>query len=133
MAVAAVVALLVVLLIEGCMSEHAKTASTTSNAIVVQPEPAPTDAAPAPEAKPVTAPLTQPVATPAVAPAAPAPAPTKAAPGSPRPQTLYVVKPGDTLSRIARLNHTTVKALKAINSLDTDVIAIGAKLKVPQA
>ena len=132
---AAVVALLVVLLIEGCMSEHAKTASTTSNAIVVQPEPTPTDAASAPEAKPVTAPLTQPVATPAVAPAAPAPAPapTKAAPGSPRPQMLYVVKPGDSLSRIARLHHTTVKDLKAINSLDTDMIAVGAKLKVPQA
>lgn len=136
MAVAAVVALLVVLLIEGCMSEHAKTASTTTDAVVVQPEPAPTDtAAPAPETKPITAPSTQPVATPVVTPAAPAPAPTptKALPGSPRPQMLYVVKPGDTLSRIAHLNHTTVKALKAINSLNTDVIAIGARLKVPQA
>lgn len=134
MAVAAVVTLLVVLLIEGCMSEHSKTATTANDAVTVQPETAPTGAiAPAPVAKPVVAP-TQPVATPAAAPASPVvPASQKAMPGGYRPQMLYVVKPGDTLSRIAKLNHTTVKALKAINSLDTDMIAVGARLKVPAA
>lgn len=135
-AVAAVVTLLVVLLIEGCMSEHAKTSTTANDAVTVQPEAAPTGAAaaaPAPESKPIATPA-QPVASPAAAPARPvAPAPQRAMPGGYRPQMLYVVKPGDTLSRIAKLNHTTVKALKAVNSLDTDMIAVGAKLKLPTA
>lgn len=134
-AVAAVVTLLVVLLIEGCMSEHAKTSTTANDAVTVQPEAAPTGAAAAApaESKPIATPA-QPVASPAAAPASPVvPAPQRAMPGGYRPQMLYVVKPGDTLSHIAKLNHTTVKALKTVNSLDTDMIAVGAKLKLPAA
>lgn len=47
------------------------------------------------------------------------------------PETLYVVKSGDTLSHIARAHGTTVKALKAANGLETDLILVGAKLKIP--
>jgi LysM repeat protein len=56
---------------------------------------------------------------------APAPAPTTSA-GS-----TYVVKSGDTLSRIASSNNTTVKELKALNGLTTDRINVGQKLKLP--
>jgi len=132
--VAAVVALLVVLLIEGCMSEHAKTTSTTAPAVTQLP------AAPAPAPAPVVAP--KPAAAPA--PAAPAHfavssalAPTVAAkpvtlPAA-KPGQIYVVKSGDSLSRIAKQHHTSVKALKAVNGLDTDIIAVGATLKLPAA
>jgi len=44
---------------------------------------------------------------------------------------VYVVKSGDTLSRIATLNKTTVKELKSINGLTTDRINVGQKLKLP--
>lgn len=40
------------------------------------------------------------------------------------------VKKGDTLSEIARRNHTTVSALKKANRLKSDKISIGQKLKL---
>jgi LysM repeat protein len=46
---------------------------------------------------------------------------------------VYVVKRGDTLSRIARAHGTTVKALKAANGLEGDRIDAGQKLKLPSA
>lgn len=130
-AVAAVVALLVVLLIEGCMSEHAKTTSSASPAVIGQQA----DAAPA--AVPALAP--KPAAIPAPAPAHPVAAPsiapslaTKAAtPVVALSGQVYVVKSGDTLSRIAKQHHTSVKALKAANGLATDIIGVGATLKLP--
>jgi len=50
-----------------------------------------------------------------------------------KPALVYVVKPGDTLSHIAKLHGTTVKTLKAVNGLDGDMIAVGTKLKLPTA
>jgi len=50
-----------------------------------------------------------------------------------QPETFYVIKSGDTLSRIAKVHGTTVKALKAANGLESDRIVIGAKLKIPTA
>lgn len=47
--------------------------------------------------------------------------------------TIYVVKPADTLSRIAKAHGTTVKAVKMANGLDTDRIGIGMKLNLPEA
>jgi len=44
----------------------------------------------------------------------------------------YVVKSGDTLSRIAKAHGTTVKALKAANHLTSDRIFVGEKLKLAQ-
>lgn len=42
----------------------------------------------------------------------------------------YKVKSGDTLSKIARKYHTTVKQLKSWNNLKGDMISIGQRLKV---
>ncbi|MCU0783903.1 MAG: LysM peptidoglycan-binding domain-containing protein [Verrucomicrobia bacterium] len=43
----------------------------------------------------------------------------------------YVVKSGDTLTRIASQHGTTVKALRAANNLKTDKIKVGDKLAIP--
>ncbi len=43
---------------------------------------------------------------------------------------IYVVKSGDTLFRIARTQHTTVKELRLINNLSSDKIMLGQKLKI---
>jgi hypothetical protein len=56
------------------------------------------------------------------------------APIQPRPEPVvdggYTVQAGDTLSRIAKSFKTTVKALKELNGLKSDLILIGQKLKV---
>lgn len=46
-------------------------------------------------------------------------------------ETIYTVKSGDTLSRIARHNGTTVKAIQSANNLITTKILVGQKLKIP--
>ena len=46
---------------------------------------------------------------------------------------IYVVKSGDTLSRIAKAHVTTVKTLKTANHLSSDRIFVGEKLKLSQA
>ncbi len=51
-----------------------------------------------------------------------------AAPGD---TTTYTVKSGDTLSKIAKLNHTSFKKIMAMNDLKTTSIKVGQKLKVP--
>ena len=45
--------------------------------------------------------------------------------------TAYTVKSGDTLTRIAKRNHVSVKALRAANSLTTDHLKVGQKLTIP--
>ncbi len=45
--------------------------------------------------------------------------------------TVYTVKAGDTLSKIAKNQGTTVKALRAENNLRTDMIRVGQKLRIP--
>jgi LysM repeat protein len=45
--------------------------------------------------------------------------------------TIYTVKSGDTLSKIAKLNHTTFKKIMALNDLKTTSIRTGQKLKLP--
>jgi len=44
---------------------------------------------------------------------------------------VYNVKSGDTLIKIASEHHTSVKAIRAANSLKTDRITVGQKLKIP--
>ena len=44
---------------------------------------------------------------------------------------VYVVKSGDTLTRIAQMHGTTVKAVMAENNLTTTRIKVGQKLKIP--
>ncbi|MGO9585889.1 MAG: LysM peptidoglycan-binding domain-containing protein [Limisphaerales bacterium] len=43
----------------------------------------------------------------------------------------YMVKSGDSLTKIAKAHGTTVKAIKAENNLTTDHIKVGQKLKIP--
>lgn len=43
----------------------------------------------------------------------------------------YMVKPGDSLSKIAKEHGTTVKVLKEANSLTSDKIIVGQKLIIP--
>jgi LysM repeat protein len=127
-AVVAVVILLVGLLIEGCMSEKTPTpapkvaqstgvpASWTNPALAAEQKPKPClqpnlnaasrTASPVLKENPVTA---------------------------SQPETLYVVKSGDSLTRIAKAHGITVKALKAANGLEKDRIVVGAKLKIPTA
>ena len=44
---------------------------------------------------------------------------------------IYIVKSGDSLSRIARHYGTTVKAIESENNLVTTRIKVGQKLKIP--
>jgi LysM repeat protein len=45
--------------------------------------------------------------------------------------TAYTVKGGDTLTRIAKKHGTTSKAIRSANGLQSDVIKVGQKLKIP--
>ena len=127
-AVAALVVLLVGLLIEGCMSE--KTVNMASGPKV-------TDLPVTQPSQPVvvaqkTNPGLQPNLNATRPPIAPALTRKIAGPAG-HSKTIYVVKSGDTLTRIARAHGTTVKALKAANSLENDHIVVGARLKIPEA
>lgn len=48
-------------------------------------------------------------------------------------EQMYTVKSGDNLLKIAGQHHTTVKAIRSANSLTTDRITVGQKLKIPKA
>lgn len=67
------------------------------------------------------------------APSAPAPTPTATSPGfeAAAGSETYTVKSGDNLSKIAKQFGVSVKALRAENSLTTDRIVVGKKLKIP--
>jgi LysM repeat protein len=45
--------------------------------------------------------------------------------------SIYVVKTGDNLAKIAKAHGTTVKTLEALNDMKTSAIQAGKKLKVP--
>lgn len=46
-------------------------------------------------------------------------------------ETIYTVKSGDTLLRLASRYNTTVSAIKSLNNLPTNTIKVGQKLKIP--
>ncbi len=48
-------------------------------------------------------------------------------------EATYVVKAGDSLTKIATKNGTTIRALRSANNLKTDQIKVGQKLKIPTA
>lgn len=69
-------------------------------------------------------------------PAPPASTAPALAPGATAPDTsgggqIYKVKSGDNLTKIAGQFGTTVKALRAANSLKTDSLKVGQELKIP--
>lgn len=133
-AVVVSVAVVVGLLIEGCVSERAEVGPTQPSAQTASVQTSETWPAAQVQAKqaqvvsqknltvqpcPVaTVPPATPVATPHAAGAA---------------NSIYLVRAGDTLSRIAHAHKTTVKAIKLANNLGTDRIAIGQQLKIPSA
>lgn len=136
--VIATITLLIGLLIEGCVSEHSQldTGVAENSTAPPAPKPAPTTEVVAPEQKlapvmfskaPSVSMPTQPAAT-AARPAT-TPLQTRKTTG----ETIYVVKSGDTLTRIAKTHGTTIKALKSANNLASDKILAGEKLKVPAA
>ena len=126
----AVVILLVGLLIEGCMSEQTTTttpakkvtkttdlpASWTTPALTVEQKPKPGSQPNLNATSRTAPPVSKGNAVTAI-----------------HPETLYVVKSGDSLTRIAKAHGTTVKALKAANGLEKDRIVVGARLKIPTA
>ena len=129
-AVVAVVILLVGLLIAGCMSEQ--TAATTPVKKVTKSTDLPaswTNPALMVEQKPKPGPQPNLNATSRTAP----PVSKEKAMTASHPEALYVVKSGDSLTRIAKVHGTTVKALKAANGLENDRIVVGARLKIPTA
>ena len=126
MAVAfAIMALMIVLLIQGCMSERASVTPTERiGATSVTSHPA----------KNLASAPAQGITTAIAAPLPPAAAaPKKVAAASQKTETVYVVQPGDNLTHIAKLHGTTIKAIKAANDLANDRIFVGDKLKIPQA
>ena len=136
-ALAAFVVLLVGALIEGCMSEQAVNATPTTSSKVADLRtprlnqlPTPrlnqtAEAWPAPDSssQPKLAPLHKPATVIA----------NENLPAPSHSETVYVIKSGDTLTRIAKTHGTTVKALKAANNLANDHIVVGARLKIPEA
>ncbi len=127
--VAAGILLMIGLLIEGCMSEHARAAGSTGAAVdlPVQPSNAPSVAT---EQMPASIPQQNP--QPAVSQSVPAVSKENISPAG-HLETIHVVKAGETLTRIARAHGTTVKAIEAANGLTSDHIAVGTKLKMPLA
>ena len=56
---------------------------------------------------------------------------TMKAPSSDASYKKYKIKPGDSLEKIAKSQHTSVEALKKLNQLQTDRIVVGQELKIP--
>lgn len=130
--IAVIVLLLIGLLIEGCQSERAALAipAPPSGQVQAVPTVPPTEAASAELQRPAVSPQSEPAAT---SPAAPAISDEKKVPVASQSGAIYVVKSGDTLTRIARTYRTTIGAIEAANGLTGDHILVGAKLKIPEA
>jgi LysM repeat protein len=124
------VAIVVGLLIEGCVSEKSQTGAAenstpapavTAPSVPAHPAPQTTSQTSVPaQLSPVVATVQNKTATPVES-------------SSSTVAAVYFVRSGDTLSRIARTHNTTIKALKSANDLATDKIVVGQKLKIPTA
>ena len=128
--VAAGILLLVGLLIEGCVTEHARNAGTTSVASTTPDLPDVVPALPAATLAPKPISVPQPDSQPKM---------SQTATTVPKANTamvkssaiIYTVKAGDNLTRIAKANGTTVKAIEDANGLASSRLVIGSKLKIP--
>jgi LysM repeat protein len=135
------VVLLLALLIQGNQSElsaRARSPGDAPDSVASSSGPLP-DAARPPSAVPATAANTAAAASVSRPTSEAPPQPARVAsaesanPAVGRAEVVYTVRSGDTLSRIARLYGTSVKAIKACNGLTTERLAVGAKLKLPDA
>ena len=127
------IAVVIGLLIEGCVSEKSQ-----ARASQTQPTATTTDVtAPEPETMPAKS-AQQPVSQ-TTLPVQPCPVATDQKTAAPADlphitgAAVYLVKSGDSLSRIAKTHGTTIKALKLANNLSTDRISVGEQLKIPSA
>lgn len=127
------VAVVIGLLIEGCVSEKSQaTAEQNQSTATIQTPAEPATLAASQPAEQTDSRISLPVQP---CPVATVPKQT-AAPADPPHITgaaVYLVKTGDTLSRIAKAHHTTVKAIKQANHLDSDRLSVGQKLSLPAA
>jgi LysM repeat protein len=123
--IAAAVLLLVGLLIQGCKSERASAATPpqAGSVVIVQ---TPKSLSPVPQS-------TSAVASPMPIASKTSMTPTTLTTPHSATVSVYVVKSGDTLSRIAKAHGISIKILKSVNGLDGDRIAVGVKLKIPTA
>jgi LysM repeat protein len=124
-------AVVVGLLIEGCVSEKSQSNSATAENTVQTPSET-VKPLPVPQAAPQTQTISQAPAVqsrPAASVKTATPVHFAEATGEP----FYFVKSGDTLSHIAKTHNISVKALKSANALATDRIVVGEKLKIPAA
>jgi LysM repeat protein len=125
------IAVVVGLLIEGCVSERSEVTPPPASVRVAQVSaPQTSQASPAQASQPQNLQTSLPKQL------CPVAMEKAATPVDLPPSTggvVYQVKSGDTLSRIAKSHGTSVKALKSANRLDTDRIVVGEKLKIPTA
>ena len=127
------VAVVIGLLIEGCVSEKSQANAEQNQATAentIQTPAQPVESAPSQpvQASRISLPVQPcPVAT------VPKQTATPADPPHITGAAVYLVKSGDTLSRIAKSHHTTVGAIKTANRLDSDRISVGEKLNIPTA
>lgn len=121
--VAALTTLLVFLLVEGCMTDRARSANLAGAIIVANSETVPASDISVSAPKPASIAQPKPVAL--------APLRNVISPVIRQAELYYVVKSGDTLSRIARLHRVPVKTIMAVNNLSDDRLLVGTKLKLP--
>lgn len=135
--------LLTGLLIEGCQRHQTGTevpaepgpeattplSQTGALAAAVPETNFPAPAVPTPDS--TTSPPPASVTPPAVVSSAPAKEPPAAAPAASVTESVYIIKRGDTLGKIAKTHGTTIAAIKEANGLKSDRIIAGHKLKLP--
>lgn len=122
------IAVVVGILIEGCVSEKSETAPPQTSARLTAPQ--------TPKAvllQPIRQTITQTSLPKQPCPVALEQTATPVDPPHPTGGAVYLVKSGDTLSRIAKTHHTTIRALKSANRLTSDRIVVGEKLQLPAA
>lgn len=131
---AAHVLFLLVLLIQGLRAESPVVTIPPADSAVSSPD---HGLAPATSQNPALNRAVPPASAPRLAPSNPGAAPTLVRPAARQyagsAGAFYTVKSGDTLNGIARAHATTVSALKAANGLTSDCLAIGTRLKLPEA
>jgi LysM repeat protein len=126
------IAVVVGLLIEGCVSERSEVTPLPAQTAAQAAAP---ESASVPATKPAPA---QPAISQSTLPTQPCPvAMEKTATPVATPHAtggaVYLVKSGDSLTRIAKNHGVSLKALKAANHLDSDRIVVGESLKIPSA
>ncbi|HEX3625284.1 MAG TPA: LysM peptidoglycan-binding domain-containing protein [Verrucomicrobiae bacterium] len=126
------VAVVIGLLIEGCVSEKSQANEDPNQATATIQTPAQPATAASQPSQQTDSRISLPVQPCPVA-TVPKQTATPADPPHITGAAVYLVKSGDTLGRIAKAHHTSVKAIKEANKLATDNISVGEKLNIPTA